>query len=160
MAMKPIPVTFHMRAEPRPELLAARRHRARPYRIIVQGVSIFVVMGVGFGYVMSVMVSPKKMSLAGVTPPVVQVSPVSPAPAVASAPPSFSVWQQPALTPASIPAYQPPAPTSVTATVEPVKPSDRTPVATIPAPRSRAPSAFAPMERAPDYSGFKVTAGH
>ena len=150
MAMNPIPVTFHIRAEPRPELIAAQRHRVRPYRVIVQGVVIFAVMGVGFGYLMSAMVSPQKSVVA------IKPTPIAAPPVVASTPPpSFPVWQ-------------PPAPTPSTVAYEPAKVSDRTPVATIPDTRPEARSearprpshGFAPMERAPDYSGFKVTAGH
>jgi hypothetical protein len=151
MAMNPIPVTFHIRAEPRPELIAAQRHRVRPYRVIVQGVAIFAVMGVGFGYLMSAMVSPQKSALP-VKPPSISAAttsaaPVSAAPVVASTSPSFPVWQQPAPRPATAP-------------FEPAEESDRTPVASIPEARPRPSRGFAPMERAPDYSGFKVTAGH
>jgi hypothetical protein len=161
MAMNPIPVTFHIRAEPRPELIAAQRHRVRPYRVIVQGVAIFAVMGVGFGYLMSAMVSPQKSALPVKPPSIsaattsaattsaasVAAAPVSAAPVVASTSPSFPVWQQPAPRPATAP-------------FEPAEESDRTPVASIPEARPRPSHGFAPMERAPDYSGFKVTAGH
>lgn len=143
MAMTPIPVTFHVRAEPRPELLAARRHRVRPYRVIVQGVAIFVVMGSAFGYVIAVMVSPQKNAAVAMKP-----APVAAAPNVASAPPPFDVWR-------------PPAPRPVATAFEPAKLSDKTPVATIPDTTPPRPArGFAPVERAPDYKGFKVTAGH
>ena len=156
MAMNPIPVTFHVRAEPRPDLIAAHRNRVQPYRVIVQGVAIFAVMGVGFGYLMSAMVSPQKSALAVKPPSIsaattsaasVAAAPVSAAPVVASTSPSFPVWQQPAPRPATAP-------------FEPAEESDRTPVASIPEARPRPSHGFAPMERAPDYSGFKVTAGH
>ncbi len=32
MAINPIPVTFHLSADARPDLIEAQRRRARPYR--------------------------------------------------------------------------------------------------------------------------------
>jgi hypothetical protein len=162
MAINPIPVTFHVSVDPRPELIEARRRRVRPYKTIAQTVAAFVVMGVGLGYISSRMVHiPKTTTVA---------TPVR-AP-VAAAPPSFHVWSPPA---AVAPARQ------QTAAAEPA-PYDPTPVGTIPdnmtanrpapsaetgpalssaiAPAAGAVRVFAPMERAPDYSGFKVIAGH
>lgn len=154
--MNPIPVTFHVRAEPRPDLIAAHRNRVRPYRVIVQGVVMFAVMGVGFGYLMSAMVSPQKSALA-VKPPSISAAPTSVA-SIASAP--VSVDPAVASRSPSLPVWQPPAQRPATAPFEPAEESDRTPVASIPDARPRPSRGFAPVERAPDYSGFKVTAGH
>ncbi len=162
MAINPIPVTFHVSADPRPELIEARQRRVRPYKTIAQTVAAFVVMGVGIGYISSRMVQvPKTATVA---------APVR-AP-FAAAPPSFQV----ATPPAAI------APMRERSAGAAPKLYDPTPVASIPdsristrpmlsADREPAPPVavsplagparpFAPMERAPDYSGFKVIAGH
>ncbi len=134
--MNPIPVTFHVRAEPRPEFVEEESHRVRPYSAIVRIVAVLAVIGVGFGYFMSAMMGPQQS-------PTVMKS--APAPAFATAPPAFDIWQ-------------PPAPR--VAVSEPAGEVDRTPVASIPVARTPQTRAFAPMERSPDYSGFKVIAGH
>lgn len=147
MAINPIPVTFHLTAEPRPDLIEAQRTRARPYRVVVQGVAMFAVMGVGFGYIMSSMVDVHKASVASVTPAAQKAQTLAAAP-----PPVFPVWQPPAREPVrqvAVAAPQPEAPQM----------ADRTPVATIPDSTAIRPRGFASVERAPQYSGFKVVAG-
>ncbi|MDP2358866.1 MAG: hypothetical protein Q8M31_22805 [Beijerinckiaceae bacterium] len=145
--MNPIPATFHVRAEPRPEYIESQSHRVRPYRATVRVVAIFAALGVGFGYLVSAMVGLQK------SPTGVKSSPIVAAPVVASAQPSFPVWKAPAPLPVT-------ADLALTADFDPARASDRTPVATIPDARPRPSHVFAPVERAPDYTGFKVTAGH
>ena len=145
MAINPIPVTFHLTAEPRPELIEEQRTRARPYRGVVQGVAIFAVMGVGFGYVMSTTVDVRKPGVASPRIPAAQTAAVAPQPV-------FPVWQPPAREPvrqAVVPPSQPDVPPL----------TDRTPVASIRDDAPVRPRGFAPVERAPHYSGFKVVAG-
>jgi hypothetical protein len=151
MAINPIPVTFHLSADARPDLVEAHRRRARPYRVIVQGVAMFVVMGLGFAYVMGSMVDVHKASVASSAPP------AAPSQAAAVAPqPLFPVWQPSA--PAQQAALVAPPP-YLTATDRIPMGADRTPVATIPDRVQARPRGFAPVERAPDYAGFKITAG-
>ncbi len=139
--MNPIPVTFHVRAEPRPEFIEDQIDRVRPYSAIVRVVAVLAVIGVGFGYIMSAMMGPQQF-------PTVMKS--ASTPTVATAPPVFDIWQPP---------------TPRVAVFEPAGEIDRTPVASlpvasIPVPRTPQTRGFAPVERAPDYSGFKVIAGH
>ncbi len=135
MAINPIPVTFHLSADPRPELIEAQQRRARPYSVVVQGVAVFTILGFGFGFLASNMVPSPKGDLASAPKR-------SPASVAAVAPPAFPVWKPEAIARqlAAMPA---------SAAIE----TDRTPVASIP------PSGFRPVERAPNYSGIKVIAG-
>jgi hypothetical protein len=158
MAIEPIPVTFHVSQEDRAEILEARRRRARPYRIVAQAVGLFSVLGLTFGFLASSVVQPTRTQVAS-----------APAPAPAQPAPSFPIWR-----PGSTP-----APASVAAAPAlPAAGVDRTPVATIvengveprrPASAEKPPaSASAPArtpsfqagERAPNYTGFRVTAGN
>jgi hypothetical protein len=142
MTNQSLPVTFHMRAEPRPELFDEEPRRARPYIAIVQLVGVLTVIGVGFGF------------FAGQLVPVSKVGGAPPPPTSASAEaPSFPIWR--------------PAPGQSLPTVAASPASglgetpgvDYTPVASIPVTGAGRSPAFAPVERAPDYSGFRVTAG-
>lgn len=153
MAINPIPVTFHLSADARPDLIEAQRRRARPYRVIVQGVAMFAVMALGFAYIMGSMVDVHKASVASSAPT------GAPTQSAAVAPqPLFPVWQPSAREPAQQAAVAAPPPYVAATDRAPVG-ADRTPVATIPDRAQVRPRSFAPVERAPDYAGFKVTAG-
>jgi hypothetical protein len=152
MAINPIPVTFHLSADARPDLIEAQRRRARPYRVIVQGVAMFAVMALGFAYIMVSMVDVHKSRVASSTP--------SSAPTRSAAvepQPQFPVWQPSARDPSQQAAVA--VPPYVAAPDRSPVIADRTPVATIPERQPARPRGFAPVERAPDYAGFTVTAG-
>ncbi|MBX9759041.1 MAG: hypothetical protein K2Y29_09720 [Beijerinckiaceae bacterium] len=141
MAINPIPVTFHVRADHRPEFDAARRRRARPYRAVLQVVTAFCALGLGVGYFASDIVRPKQGTVAAA----------------------------PAAAPSSTPEFRAPInaqrqPSVVTARASQPMPeieADHTPVGSITRASGRGAPAgpFAPLVRAPDYQGFAVTAG-
>jgi hypothetical protein len=138
MAIKSIPVTFHVSAEPRPELIAAqRRRRVRPYRTIVQAVALVALFGAGLRlYADQIAEFSRPLAFA----------PAPRAATVETAAPSFPVWRAPS------------APAAAETRVQVIEGVDFTPVASIPAASARA-RVFAPAERSPAYEGFKVVGG-
>lgn len=138
MAIDSIPVTFDVRAEQRPELIEARRRRARPYRIVALAVSVLTALGVGFGFLAGEFVQPSVSGALSARPP---------APVAASA--SFPVWTPPT----------PPLRHAAKAPAESAEGVDFTPVGSITDAAASQPRVFAPAERGPGYAGFKVTAG-
>lgn len=146
MAIDPIPVTFDVRAEPRPELIDARRRRTRPYRTIAQAVGVLTVLGGGLGFLVGEFVRG--------APPAAPDAPdaLAHAPIVAADVPSFAVW--------SPPARQTSRQHDSHAFVGDHEGADFAPVGSIRDAASQRSRAFAPAERAPGYAGFKVTAGH
>ena len=133
MTNDPHPVTFHMRAEYRPELVS-RRPGSRPHRTILHAALVVGVLGTGFGYLAA--------DRDRLLPRLVAFAPAAKAPAAAPR------QQAAAIAP----------PRSTASRVE----ADRTPVGSIaraPQPHAAPRAGFAPLERAPGYSGFAVTAG-
>ncbi|MFN3891751.1 MAG: hypothetical protein ACK4MV_15250 [Beijerinckiaceae bacterium] len=140
MPSKAIPVTFHVRAEPRPEFIEARRRRARPYRIVLQAVAITAALGLGVAFVAGAILRAPGATLEAGSAPSSQA---------AVAPPSFPIWRPRSQAAAPAPARDS-APAGVLSGV------DWTPVGSI---RKGNPAAFPPVERAPDYAGIRVVAG-
>ena len=156
MAIQPLPVTFHSSPSMHAELLAARRRRAQPDATVLNAVIVLSIAAFGFAYMAGEFTrgpAPDRTASREADEPVKS-------PDWANRVALDGLPAGPVPSPASSPA---PARSRV---VRPAVPVDRAPVATIKppqAPPAPAPaparSGFASMQRAPDYSGFKVSAG-
>lgn len=147
MTINPIPVTFHIRADRRPALDEPARRRIRPYSTVVQSVGMVAFVGAMFGFI------------AGSFGP-------APESAVVSAPQTRQTAAAVNSPAASFPVARPPQQAQTGTPVRPIQANagaaagsgDPTPVASI-AGREPPARGFAPAERAPEYSGFRIVAG-
>jgi hypothetical protein len=151
MAIKPLPENYEppekyyqVRLEPRLDLSSLRRRSSRPRGIFVRALAVAALVAGLMAVVSTGGVRPGQTTIAAPAPPPVAPSIV----ATESAAPTLASEQ---------PERQ--------ARAIPLSGVDYTPVASIPrapAPQAPAPpaaTAFAPVERAPGFTGFTVTAG-